>query len=243
MSVPRLYAPDLPVEGGQVVLDTGPSRHVRVLRLRTNDEVVLFDGAGRAAHARIETLADRVVCISEAPRTGEPKRARVVLALAIPKGSKLDDCVRMATELGVDEVALMCAKRSVPRWDAERAHSRVERLTRIACEAAAQCERLDVPIIHDPQTCEDWLERFPQTAHGVLFGARAVGQVTLDCTPEHVWCAVGPEGGFTDEEHESFLAAGFAVASLGKWILRVDTAVAAALTIIQDRLHASLQAR
>jgi len=238
MTVRRLYVPDLPEAGGSVTLAEAPSRHVRVLRLRAGDNVVLFDGKGRAAPARLESVGDEVVCQAETPRTDEPSRARVVLLLAVPKGSKLDDCVRMATELGVDEVALMHTERTIPRWDPERERSRVDRLTRIASEAAAQSERNDVPVIHRPQPCAAWLEEVPEDAVGVLFGARAQEAMALDGTPEQVWCAVGPEGGFTDVEIALFEQAGFAVASLGTRVLRVETAVPAALTIVRDRLEA-----
>lgn len=243
MTVRRLFAPKLPDRGGAVTLGDGPSRHVRVLRMCVGDDVVLFDGSGRAAKATISSLGDVVACEADVPSAATSQRARVVLLLAIPKGATLDDCVRMATELGVDEVALLRTERSVPRWNEVRARSRVERLTRIACEASAQCERDDVPIIHAPQSLDTWIERFPDSATGVVFGARAAGRLDLACTPEQVWCAVGPEGGFTSAERESFEAAGFAVASLGRWVLRVDTAVAAALTTVRDRLDASLQAR
>jgi 16S rRNA (uracil1498-N3)-methyltransferase len=239
MTVRRLYVPDLPDEGGAVALAEAPSRHVRVLRLRAGDQVVLFDGKGRAASARLESVGEHVVCRAETPMATEARRSRVILMLAVPKGAKLDDCVRMATELGVDEVALMYTERTVPRWDPERSRSRIDRLTRIASEAAAQCERNDVPIVHGPQSCGAWLEAMPERARGVLFGARARASLKLDGTPEQVWCAVGPEGGFTDAEIALFEGAGFAVASLGTWVLRVETAVPAALTIIRDRLEAS----
>jgi 16S rRNA (uracil1498-N3)-methyltransferase len=237
VTVRRLYVPDLPEAGGVVTLGEAPSRHVRVLRLREGDQVVLFDGKGHAAPASLESVGDEVVCLAERPRASATKRARVVLLLAVPKGSKLDDCVRMATELGVDEVALMLTNRTVPRWDRKRERSRVDRLTRIASEAAAQCERNDVPVIHGPLPCAAWLDAMPANAAGVLFGARAQGALTFDGTPEQVWCAVGPEGGFTDAEIASFEEAGFAVASLGTWVLRVETAVPAALTIVRDRLE------
>ena len=237
VTVRRLYVPDLPEAGGVVTLAEAPSRHVRVLRLREGDQVVLFDGKGHAAPARLKSVGDEVVCQAERPRASETKRARVVLLLAVPKGSKLDDCVRMATELGVDEVALMLTDRTVPRWDRKRERSRVDRLTRIASEAAAQCERNDVPIIHGPEPCAAWLDAMPGNAAGVVFGARAQGALAFDGTPEQVWCAVGPEGGFTDAEIASFEEAGFAVASLGTWVLRVETAVPAALTIVRDRLE------
>ncbi len=237
MTVRRLYVPDLPETGGAVTLAEGPSRHVRVLRLRAGDEVVLFDGKGRAAPAQLQSIGDQVVCQAEPPELAEPRRTRVVLMLAVPKGSKLDDCVRMATELGVDEVALMHTERTVPRWDVGRERSRIDRLTRIASEAAAQCERNDVPLVHGPQSCSAWVEAMPEDAAGVVFWARAQGALALDGTPEQVWCAIGPEGGFTDVEVALFERAGFGVASLGTQVLRVETAVPAALAIVRDRLE------
>ncbi|MGB8329799.1 MAG: RsmE family RNA methyltransferase [Polyangiales bacterium] len=234
----RLYVPALPDAGGTVTLTEAPLRHVRVLRLRAGDQVELFDGKGRAARARIETVGDELVCQADMPTVSNARPTRIVLMLGIPKGSKLDDCVRMATELNVDEVALMDTERSVPRWGRDRARSRVDRLTRIASEAAAQCERNDVPMVHGPQPCSAWFSKVPKDATRILFGARAEGRLRLDGKPEQVWCAVGPEGGFTESEMESFQAAGFSVASLGNSILRVETAVAAALTIVRDRLEA-----
>jgi 16S rRNA (uracil1498-N3)-methyltransferase len=238
MTVRRLYVPDLPDTGGELVLAEVASHHVRVLRLRAGDEVVLFDGRGRAAAAKVASVGAQVVCHAQRPANAETEQVRVVLMLSVPKGSKLDDCVRMATELGVDEVALMHTERTVPRWDPERARSRVDRLTRIASEAAAQCERNDVPLVHMPQPLSACLAQMPTDAAGVLFGARSTGALAFDRTPEQVWCAVGPEGGFTDDEVEQFEGAGFAVASLGTWVLRVETAVPAALAIVRDRLGA-----
>lgn len=236
MTVRRLYAPGLPEEGGAVVLGEASSRHVRVLRLRAGESVVLFDGEGRAATARLESVVDDVVCLAEPPVAAATRRARIVLMLAVPKGSKLDDCVRAATELGVDEIALMQTERTIPRWDSERTRTRLDRLTRIAGEAAAQCERDDVPIVHAPRPFRAWLEEMPSSARGVLFGARAEGAVALEPIMEPVWCALGPEGGFTEQEILLFERSGFSRASLGTRVLRVETAVPAALAIVADRL-------
>lgn len=242
MTVRRLYASNLPEEGGAVTLDEAAARHTRVLRLRAGDEVELFDGAGRAAPARIQSTGEVVVCEAAPPTATASVPTRVVLLLSVPKGSKLEDCVRMATELGVDEIALVQAERSVPRWDEVRARSRIDRLTRIAAEAASQCERTDIPLIRGPRTCAAWLGAVPADAFGVVFGARAEGALTLAETTEQVWCAIGPEGGFSDGELAAFEAAGFVAASLGRSVLRVDTALVAALTVVQDRL-AVLQPR
>lgn len=242
MTVRRLYAPKLPDRGGLVELDDAAARHVRVLRLRVGQQVDLFDGKGRVARARILSVGAKVECEASRVTVSERDDARVVLLLGIPKGSKLDDCIRSATELGVDEVALMQTERTVPRWDSAKLEARLDRLARIAAEAAAQCERAEVPVISGPRSCAEWIARLPPGAQGVVFGARADSPLTLQKRTEQVWCAVGPEGGFTDAELSAFEAADFVVASLGRWILRVDTAVTAALAIVRDRL-ASMQAR
>jgi 16S rRNA (uracil1498-N3)-methyltransferase len=233
----RLHVTALPKRGGALALDQAASRHVRVLRLRPGDRIELFDGRGNAAAAYIESLGEHVVCVAEPPTRTARCGARVVLILGLPKGSKLDDCVRMATELGVDEIALMRTERSVPRWDTDKARARIDRLARIAAEAAAQSERSDVPVVHLPRPCGALLDTIPPDARGLVFGARATSALELHGTPEQVWCAVGPEGGFSDHELASFEAAGFSRVSLGPTILRVDTAVAAALAVVQDRLR------
>mgnify|MGYP001553568122 CR=1 FL=1 len=235
MTLRRLHVADLPLGGGTVVLGEAASRHVRVLRLRAGHRVELFDGDGRGAQARLDSIGDSVVCIAEGARELATRRARLVLVLGLPKGAKLDVCVRMATELGVDEIALLMAERSVPRWDPRRGRAKVERLNRIAAEAATQSERADLPTVHAPRTCDELLRAFPAPAHGVLFVARARGALELPENPQEVWCAVGPEGGFATHELAAFEAAGFRAASLGPTILRVDTAVAAALSLVRDR--------
>ncbi len=243
MTVRRLFVRRLPDEGGRVTLEEGAARHVRVLRLRQGDDVVLFDGKGRAAEGVLDSLADPVSCSVSAPTMAATPSTRLSLMLAIPKGSKLDDCVRTATELGVDEVLLTQTERTVPRWDPQRAQTRLDRLARIACEAAAQSERSEVPIIHPPRTCEGWLGDVPPRTAGVVFAARASERLRIDGTPEQVWCAIGPEGGFTEAELSLFERAGFAAASLGTLVLRVETAVPAALSLVRDRLEEPGQAR
>ena len=238
----RLHVVDLPTGGGAVILDDLASRHVRVLRLRPGDQVELFDGEGRTAEARVESIGETVVCVAQGPRQVTIRRAGLVLVLGLPKGAKLDACVRMATELGVDEIALLQAERSVPRWEPSRVQAKLERLNRIAAEAAAQSERADVPRIHAPRACDEVLEAFPDQAHGVVCVARARDTLDLPETPTEVWCAIGPEGGFSPDEVAAFEAAGFRLASLGPTILRVDTAVVAALTLLRDRVDA-VQAR
>ena len=238
MTVRRLRVGSLPPAGGTVFLVGASLQHAKVLRLRVGDEIVLFDGRGGEARAIVaEARARELRCNADAPQFRPDPGTRLVLMLAVPKGSALDGCVRMATELGVDEIALLYTERTVPTWSADRATGKLERLARIATEAATQCERRVLPMIQTPDSLETWLSKMPPRAVGIVFGARAESSTPhLHPAPEQVWCAIGPEGGFTDSELAAFRDAGFTLASLGNLVLRVETAVVAALSIVQDRL-------
>lgn len=245
MTTRRLHVSSLPVEGGAVELE-GPSiRHAVVLRLRPGDALVLFDGEGHEADAHIEQAGrDGVRCLAEPRRALQSRRTRLRLLLGVPKGSKLEDCVRMATELGVDEIVLLETERTVPRWSDDRAASRLLRLDRVAIEAATQCERANLPAIHGPAPIVDALSRVEPETFGVVFAARSTGRLASFSTlPPSVSAAIGPEGGFTDRELGTFAAAGFVSASLGDSILRVGTAVPAALALLRDRIDGFGQVR
>ena len=245
MTVRRLFVSELPNQGGELWLGQTPARHVRVLRLREGDPVVLFNSEGLVANATIQEIAPKHIrCLVEVPERSASPQTRIILMLAIPKGAKLDDCVRMATELGVDEIALMVTERTIPRWDAIRAVTRVDRLVRIANEASAQSERTDVPFIHHPRSCSALLQCIPPSAERLVFGARTDAPLgALPPYTEQIWCAVGPEGGFTEDELSLFKDAGFVFVSLGNSILRVETAVAASLALVVDRLRNDAQVR
>lgn len=245
MTVRRLLAPTLPAAGGLVELEGASVRHALVLRMKVGDTLVLFDGRGQEADAVVDAVdRERVSCRAGPCGSVPSENVHLGLMLAIPKGSKLDDCVRMATELGVHEIVLLETERTIPRWSADRAASRLERLDRVVQEAAAQCERADIPSIHAPASLAVSLARFDQGMLGVVFAARATGRLAAPTTaPAAAWCAVGPEGGFTDVELAALVEAGFDRATLGPTILRVETAVPAALTLLRDRLDGFGQVR
>src|SRR5688500_9965487 len=150
----RFYAPAL--DG----LDEVARKHARVLRLKAGDPIVLFDGRGREARASIVDL-DEGRCAIEAIETIERLRPVLVLVQCLPKRKKLDDIVRMATEIGVSAIHLAESERSVPRTDEARAPKQLERLLRVAQEAARQSLRADVPDLVAPAPFEDAIERAP----------------------------------------------------------------------------------
>ncbi len=139
--------------GVRVSLDGEAHHHLtRVLRARVGDRVELFDGAGQRAEATLVAIDARAAWaeLTETPTAGVgPDAARVVWLQGVPKGDKLDDIVRQATELGVARVVPVFTRRSVPQARGGRGDGRRGRLLRIAEEAARQCGRADVPAVDE----------------------------------------------------------------------------------------------
>ncbi|MFW6049602.1 MAG: RsmE family RNA methyltransferase [Myxococcota bacterium] len=242
----RLFAASLPVGGGEVHLGQDAARHARVLRLAPGDPVVLFDGEGREAHGRIVSLDEEAMrCEVEAPREVASEGPRVVLLLATPKAGKLDTIVRMATEAGAAAIHMVHTERAVGRLDARRAATRMERLGRVAREAARQAGRANVPELRAPEPLADVLTRVPPASLRLLADAAARGGVGDAATVggDEAWVVVGPEGGLTDRERARLVEAGFVPVRLGPHVLRVETAAPVAVAMALDRLRGHARAR
>jgi 16S rRNA (uracil1498-N3)-methyltransferase len=207
----------------------------RVLRVRSGDSIVVFDGAGREADARVVSITEDALELE----IGEPRAgtvgARITLLCALLKGDRMDLVIQKATELGVARIVPLAAERAVVKIDPRRAGDKLERWEKIAREAARQCERADAPAILPVLPVADAV-RGHEGAFGILFheGERAASLRALLPTerPGQVICAVGPEGGFTPAEVDAARGAGFAVCGLGPRILRAETAAIAAVAIL-----------
>jgi 16S rRNA (uracil1498-N3)-methyltransferase len=234
----RLFVRRLPELGGVVTLDDATARHARVLRLRAGAPVRLFDGAGREADARIVSIDEGpAVCEATLPEARPDERPRVVLVQAMPKGSKLEGIVRMATELGVAEIHLATSGRTVARPDEHRAQKRADRLARIAVEAARQAGRAVVPEVVPPAQLMDVAARAPEDAWRVVLWERSDRRLEAPPGAASAWIVVGPEGGLASAEVDALESAGFRSASLGTSILRVETAAPVAVALVLDRLR------
>jgi 16S rRNA (uracil1498-N3)-methyltransferase len=196
------------------VLDEPAAHHLRrVLRLRDGAPITVTDGRGRWRRCRLaarglELDGDLVAVAPSAPTT---------VAVAPPKGDRLDWMVQKVTEVGIARVVLVEAERSVVRWDGDRAARHVERLRRIAIEAAMQSRRVWLPELCGPVAASEIL---PASAIGEP-GGRPVS--ATDTT-----IAVGPEGGWSPDE----LATSGDRVSLGPNVLRVETAAVVAATLM-----------
>ncbi len=230
----------MPVAGlrpGAFTLPPEASHYVGVVRrLGPGAALVLVDHEARLeAPATVVGPAARGALVVKA---GEPRPSprlpprEIVLLQGLPKGDKMDSIVRDATELGVARVVPVLAARS--QLARAGASGRLERWRRVALEAARQSGRGDVPAIDEPlEAARAWLAAPPEGPRLVLepdappFAAALGGPAAAP--PAACALAVGPEGGWAPAQLAEARAAGWAPASLGPFVLRTETAAAAAL--------------
>ncbi|MSR60073.1 MAG: 16S rRNA (uracil(1498)-N(3))-methyltransferase [Planctomycetaceae bacterium] len=219
----RFYLPQS-FEAPTLSLQGSEAHHLsRVLRLKAGDEVILFDGQGQEARARIEALADDRVELTVCERRAGRNESAVALtlAVAVPKGDRFDWLVEKATELGVTRLVPLITSRSVvdPRA------GKLDRLRRTIVEASKQCGRSRLMELTAPTSWTDFVEQ--DRGGGGLWvadpsGESLSGRGLVDAGV--VTGAVGPEGGFTPDELELACRHGARLISLGPRILRIETA-------------------
>ncbi len=202
------------LDGDDIALDDDVEHHLRrVLRLRDGETVGVTDGEGRWRLATVRATTSVLTLESATDVVVEERPAPITIAVAIPKGDRLDWLVQKTTEIGVDRIQLLHAERSVVRWRPEKVATQLARLERVAEEACRQSRRVwrveilapvdAVAVLADVVVAEPSGRRFAS-------GDRAI--------------AVGPEGGWADTE----LALAAETATLGANVLRTETAAVAA---------------
>jgi 16S rRNA (uracil1498-N3)-methyltransferase len=221
--------------GVAVALGEDEAHHLtRVLRLRVGAEVEVADGRGRRVAAVLG--AGQVVLTADPVHTPRP-RPELVLAQALPKGRKLDEVVRVATELGVDRIVPVATARSVVTLRGERAARAAERWRAVGRAAAEQSRRPYLPRVDTPVEVASLPTVASVAAGGALLvaapGAAPLPEVVASSArAAPVTVAIGPEGGFTTEEVAALVAAGARAVGLGPAVLRTEHAGAAALAVL-----------
>ena len=216
---------DQPITQDAAELTGTEAEHVvKVLRGKVGDLVTLFDGGGAEFPARITAIGRSSVALAVLARYDVSRElaTEVTLGVALPKGDRQRWLVEKAVELGVSRLVPLITERGV----AEPNEATIGRLRRYVIEAAKQCGRNRLLQVHTPQRLDEFSGRACRVALRLLAhaGPDAAPLAELPASgPEHaVDCAVGPEGGFTDEELAA--ADGWQRVSLGPRILRVETA-------------------
>ncbi|MDQ7786010.1 MAG: 16S rRNA (uracil(1498)-N(3))-methyltransferase [Thermodesulfovibrionales bacterium] len=236
--MPRIYLPVKNREEHTITI-TGEKAHylITVLRCRKGDEIIIFDGSGHCYKTRIEGIERKVVLaeVTEQFPCGNEPSVRITLVVGLLKGEKMDMVIQKATELGVYEIIPVVNERSQIRET-----RKISRWKKIAEEASRQSGRSIVPEVREAVQFIDLLKGRGARVQGQGFlfyegkGAKFSEAVaSLPRRPSCLFIMVGPEGGFTQEEITLAQAQGAILTTLGKRILRAETASLAALSIVQ----------
>lgn len=227
----RARAPLHPLVSGEQQLPKELGNYlVKVLRLRAGDSLVLFDPEA-ALEADAELLRDvpTIVRIAEPRAAARSTRRDVSLIQGLAKGDKPEQVLRAAVALGATSVTFARTERSVPG-----AELRLERLQAVMLDAARQCGRGDLPELSPLVNLEGALQA--SDGLGVLLDPNAdqsLVELLRAVAAEHpIALAVGPEGGFSEKETRSLLAAGFQPVRLAPFVLRTELAAVAALSVV-----------
>ncbi|MFL5320511.1 MAG: RsmE family RNA methyltransferase, partial [Myxococcaceae bacterium] len=223
---------------GEVSL-SGPRLHylARVLRLVVGDALEVFDGKGNAFEAQVRALnSESATLLLGAPRP-EPKPRHIAIVQGLPKADKLELILQKGTELGASEFFPVEMIRSIAKRS-DRSEKKTERWQRIAEEAARQCGRSDVPVVRPPMSLEEGISALrPGTVVLVLDEEeQATGLQTAAVSltaGQPVAIVVGPEGGLDRSEVQWLLSRGARTVTLGRRVLRTETAAFVALTVLQ----------
>ncbi len=228
------YAPPEHFQNDRVFLTGDEHRHLsRVLHHHIGERLVVVDGAGLAVDAEIISLQrerTEMRVVKRMRRYGE-SFTQITLAQAVPKGARFDWIVEKATELGAAEIIPL----NTARTEIETKANKISRWQRLAMAAMKQCCRSVCPAIAAPAFFEEVCRRTREYDLSLLAhegSERALKKFSETPPPRKILLLIGPEGGFTEEEIQSALAAGCQTFSLGPRRLRADTAALAAMTKI-----------
>jgi 16S rRNA (uracil1498-N3)-methyltransferase len=238
------YFVENPIVGERVTL-TGPDVHhiVNVMRARKGAKVILFDGSGCEFLAKIENVGRNNIELTVLSREEVDRELpfALTLAVALPKGERQKWLVEKAVELGVGRLMPLKTQRAV----AQPVEQALDRLRRTVVEASKQCGRTKLMEIATPLEWSDFIEATQDQACRLMAhpqGARTImnlptieeveSEQQADFHPPEVFLAIGPEGGFTNDEVALATKAGWQTIDLGSRILRIETAALALVAAV-----------
>ena len=234
--MPRFYV-DFALSPDSVVeLPDNVVRHLNVLRVKNTEEIVLFNGNGKSYPAVPEVLEKRraSVRILREESTDNESPLNITLVQAVSAAERMDFTLQKSVELGVAEIRPVISERCVVRLSGERAEKRVARWQEIVVSACEQSGRNIVPKVLPLTTYAQALQQLPQETAKLLMSLNRAQKLS-DVQPQSgkVVFMVGPEGGWTEKEEQQAFDAGFQSVTLGKRVLRTETASLAAIAAMQ----------
>ena len=224
---------------GDVLHLTGENfQHARVVRLKPGEKLLVCDGQGREALCQVRQVgaSDMELEILERRDSETEAAVKVSVYMAFSKADKLEHVIQKATELGAYEIVAFPSARCVSRPDEKSLQKKLERWQKIAASAAEQSGRGRIPQVITLGSFQEALERAAQADKALLFYENEHAVTLRMALEEGSWSTAslltGPEGGLEEAEVEQARKAGFQVCTLGKRILRCETAPLCALSAV-----------
>jgi 16S rRNA (uracil1498-N3)-methyltransferase len=235
--LPRIFHAAPLTDGTIIALTGSAAAHLgKVLRLRENDAVILFNGEGLDHTARIISVSRQevVVLVGSSNDPGTESPINVSLLQGICRNQRMDLLIQKSTELGVQSIRPIITERSVMKLTDERAEKKRVHWQNVAIGACEQCRRARIPDISRPEILTTACEQLDKTETLLVLDPAGddIPETAIRST-HSIALLVGPEGGLTDKEREIASNVGFRRVRLGPRILRTETAPLAALSIIQ----------
>lgn len=234
------------VEGQNITIIGPDVNHIKnVLRMRCGEELLISNGRGTDYCCRISEIGtDTVVAeVLSQDREGRELPAELYLFQGLPKQEKMELIIQKAVELGVWQIIPVAARRSVVKLDVKKEETKIKRWNSIAESGAKQSKRSIIPLVTRVMGVEEALKHaedldIKMIPYENVCGMASTKELVEQIKPGmKVGVFIGPEGGFEEKEVELAVAAGFCPVSLGKRILRTETAGIAVLSILMYHLE------
>lgn len=229
------------IDDAEAVITGYLYRHMaKVLRLKQGTAVKLADGEGGEYEGVIEAIDTTSLRIRIATRETvmvDDAGPRITIYQGLPKGDKLEYILQKCTELGAAGIVPFAASRSIARISPQRSAGRVDRWQKIAVEAARQSRRATVPRVSLADDLSQVLQLAQHSVRLLLWEEEKTNLLRETLArlpiPDNIGILIGPEGGFSSEEAAAATSAGFIPVSMGRRIVRTETASLIILSILQ----------
>ena len=230
----RCFVDNLIGDEKSISVSGDEAKHIsRVMRLTVGDRVEVCDGSGMTYPAEITAVSKSEVTLSlkEGKMDESEPKTKVILFAGLSKGAKMELVIQKSVELGVHAVVPVATEYAVAK------EGKPERWQRIAFEAAKQCKRPKVPKIYDAVSFSEAVSMLEKCSLSLCAYEKETAKSAASALKkteklESVGIFVGPEGGFSEKETETLQAHGVQTVSLGKRILRTETAAIVFLTVV-----------
>lgn len=247
----QFFVEDAQISNGIVTIENEDVKHIKnVLRLKCGEKVRISSNSGENYFGEIDTLADRMVLVrileEHAADTELPNK--IYLFQGLPKSDKLELIIQKAVELGVCEIIPVAMKNCVVKLDEKKASAKQTRWQEIAKSAAKQSKRSVIPTVRKPLSYREALEAAAaldvrlvpyENERGMAATKEAVEAVRPG---QSIGIFIGPEGGFAEDEIALAKERGMQLVSLGRRILRTETAGLAMLSILMYYIESAGEA-